>query len=791
MFMLSSLIGWTQSISITQIRKAPASNMFLLSGTNRSFEYKNLYDFTGRVDSIYFADDSLRYVLMDSTTYALPLSFSLNGAWLLDGNTIADTNFIGTINNKDLVFKTNNIESVLFKPSYRYEFGQNIDAFSPYTFGVGINSNLIGEYGAAFGKDISLSGDYNFAFGEDISLADSYSFSAGLNNLGTGYMNYIFGRDNISSDEYNFIFGEGNYVDMFNNVIFGQSNNAESSYYGFISGRGNTIDNYGSVVFGDNNNTSNPKAYLFGSNLENISYGEFIVGQWPLYYSPVAGQDTWRGEDNLFVIANGTDTNTRSNAMTILKNGYVGINTVAIDTTFCVDGAVKFTGSGTPGLGKLWTSDANGIGSWQDAPGAGGPETDPVWNIEKTGYQENSDTTTFDATRYWVESQGYLTTYNETDPVWTSEKGDYVQYSDSTLLFPTKWWVQDQGYLTAYNETDPVFVGHTAYNIGTGTGFLRNNGAGIWSYNNSVITGTGATSRIPYYDGTNSISSTAQLTYSGNALNIGSSTDLKSNRYVFFPNIPTTLTLAEGLVWDAVAGEVKRRTFNITGWDNAADDRVVSTGFNTGDGVLTLTQNDSGTLTVDLDGRYLQTEVDGSTTNEIQTIDTFGIYDTNKIRISLSGDGQLYKTLTLPSETDPEFVDWNYEFDSLKNVPDFLVSNVTIGKDTLGVNQYNSIIIVDSSQDLTLPENPDVGTFFTFMIYNNTTLKIIPYLRGGTQTIRVPENCTNDATNSAIAVTTGTGIGADADGASLKLIYIDSNVWMSEFSSGTWSKVTP
>ena len=40
------------------------------------------------------------------------------------------------------------------------------------------------------------------------------------------------------------------------------------------------------------------------------------------------------------------------------------------------------------------------------------------------------------------------------------------------------------GYLTV--ETDPVFLAHTVYNIANGTGFLKNDGAGTWTYDNST-----------------------------------------------------------------------------------------------------------------------------------------------------------------------------------------------------------------------------------------------------------------------------------------------------------------
>lgn len=59
-------------------------------------------------------------------------------------------------------------------------------------------------------------------------------------------------------------------------------------------------------------------------------------------------------------------------------------------------------------------------------------------------------------------------------------------------------------------------------------------------------------------------------------------------------------------------------------------------------GNITLS-NGGGTLNLNVN------DADASVTNEIQTIDTFQIFDTNKLRISLSSDGQAAKVVTLPT----------------------------------------------------------------------------------------------------------------------------------------------
>lgn len=51
-------------------------------------------------------------------------------------------------------------------------------------------------------------------------------------------------------------------------------------------------------------------------------------------------------------------------------------------------------------------------------------------------------------------------------------------------------------------------------------------------------------------------------------------------------------------------GNVTGANLNISNWNTAYNDKINSAAFNTSTGVLTLTQQDAGTVTVDLDGKY-------------------------------------------------------------------------------------------------------------------------------------------------------------------------------------------
>lgn len=85
--------------------------------------------------------------------------------------------------------------------------------------------------------------------------------------------------------------------------------------------------------------------------------------------------------------------------------------------------------------------------------------------------------------------------------------------------------------------------------------------------------------------------------------------------------------------------------FTITNTSTNTDAQTLS--WNGSNGELSI----SGGNTVDLDGRYLQSEVDGSTTNEIQRLDTFEIVS-NTLRASLLNDGVPFSSVNLSPYLD-------------------------------------------------------------------------------------------------------------------------------------------
>lgn len=100
--------------------------------------------------------------------------------------------------------------------------------------------------------------------------------------------------------------------------------------------------------------------------------GSYSAGAYPQHY--ITFGHTADG-NRKFHIGSGSNaafdgTTVFSPAMTVTSGGFVGIGTTSPGAKLEVNGQIKITG-GTPGAGKVLTSDAAGLASWQSAGGCG------------------------------------------------------------------------------------------------------------------------------------------------------------------------------------------------------------------------------------------------------------------------------------------------------------------------------------------------------------------------------------------------------------------------------------
>ena len=122
------------------------------------------------------------------------------------------------------------------------------------------------------------------------------------------------------------------------------------------SGTTSTALGSNTIASGDNSSSfgafttaSGSSSAAFGDNTSAKSFCESVFGRWNTDYTPGSG---WSSIDRLFVIGNGTASNSRSNAMTVLKNGRVGFQTVTSPTY-----ALELPNTTTIGIGRGRAND--------------------------------------------------------------------------------------------------------------------------------------------------------------------------------------------------------------------------------------------------------------------------------------------------------------------------------------------------------------------------------------------------------------------------------------------------
>jgi hypothetical protein len=139
----------------------------------------------------------------------------------------------------------------------------------------------------------------------------SSSFASGSNTKAAGYISTAMGSRTVASGNYSFATG--------NSAIASGNNSTAMGSYTEASGESST-------TMGSGGEASAYFSTAMGVDNYARSYGETAIGHFSKDYTPI-GTDYIVGTDRLFVIGNGTSVSTtgRSNALTVLQNGYISI----------------------------------------------------------------------------------------------------------------------------------------------------------------------------------------------------------------------------------------------------------------------------------------------------------------------------------------------------------------------------------------------------------------------------------------------------------------------------------
>lgn len=234
-----------------------------------------------------------------------------------------------------------------------YAFGTNSVASGDFSMALGENSSATGYKSYAFGSKAEASGIASFAIGIGAKALTANSVAIGVNAIANSgdefYPAFAFGRNVTASGIYSTAIGVSNTSSGYGSISMGEgtvSSSNSSSAFGYstaASGRWSTAMGFyaqatNDVAFAMGRYTTASGRYTaaFGEYTSALSAYEMVVGRYNTTYTPLSTTG-WNSADRLFVIGNGTGSTTRSNALTVLKNGNIGVNTTTPITRFHVE----------------------------------------------------------------------------------------------------------------------------------------------------------------------------------------------------------------------------------------------------------------------------------------------------------------------------------------------------------------------------------------------------------------------------------------------------------------------
>ncbi len=286
--------------------------------------------------------------------------------------------------------------------NYSTAIGASTDSWGAYSFSAGEYIDNLADYSTAFGRGHSipdtatgsfaggyangLNGAYSFAVGLSNSSDGDYSAAVGTANQSNGEGSFTWGQSNIASGDYalaggydteataDYAFSMGNNTSVSGpySVAFG-TNSSVTTAFSITSGSNNTVSGTFSAAIGFMNTASGSRSFAIGhganssgwcslsGGMGNTSSGDYstALGQnntsqpgWSFYmgrYAVTEGTtNTWVDTEPLFVIGNGTADGSRSNALTILKNGEVYFP--AVYSTTVTGSSLMISSTGKLGL---------------------------------------------------------------------------------------------------------------------------------------------------------------------------------------------------------------------------------------------------------------------------------------------------------------------------------------------------------------------------------------------------------------------------------------------------------
>ena len=247
----------------------------------------------------------------------------------------------------------------------------------------------IGFSSVAYGFATEASGNNAVAMGSVTMASGSNSTAMGNFSIASGSAATAMGWNSTASGEFATVMGQGTLASGKNSLAIGAASHSEALNSAAF-GLNTTANGTNATALGSFTTSFGNSALAIGHNTHARSYASLVLGQ----YNILAGDSgMWLASDPVFVIGNGASTVSRSNAVTVLKNGNFGIGQTTPLELLDVNGGVRFgnTTATNAGTIRFNGSDLEGFvgGAWISLTGGGGSPGDPDQTLNLSGTNLN------------------------------------------------------------------------------------------------------------------------------------------------------------------------------------------------------------------------------------------------------------------------------------------------------------------------------------------------------------------------------------------------------------------
>jgi hypothetical protein len=210
------------------------------------------------------------------------------------------------------------------------------DNIGMFSFAGGRDTIASGLYSVALGFQNTANNDSAVALGYNNTASGQQSFAAGLENIASGNRAVALGHQNIASGNGSVALGYQSYASAFGSVALGVS--AQASGYGSSAiGEFAQAIGSGSVALGFKTKAN---------SLYSIALGTYNLG--------LGNPTSWVDTDPILELGIGTSNSDRKNAVTILKNGNVGIGvSMNLPSKLTVAGSIGIQAGANAYIGTL------------------------------------------------------------------------------------------------------------------------------------------------------------------------------------------------------------------------------------------------------------------------------------------------------------------------------------------------------------------------------------------------------------------------------------------------------